>query len=53
MISRQKSHFHGFFRFVVLSQVEYTREHNRIYTENKFGKQDIDCQNSFYNTDTY
>ena len=28
------------------SQVEHTREHNRIYTENKFWKRDTDWQNS-------
>ena len=27
------------------SQVEHAREHNRIYTENKFWKRDTDWQN--------
>ena len=29
-----------------MSQVEHARGHNRIYIENKFGKQDTDWQNS-------
>ena len=38
--------FSWFYLFYgIASQVEHAREHNNIYTENKFWKRDTDWQN--------